>query len=153
VPPGADAHPPGDSAALCGGDVLRCGRTRGRAHPTTGRWFGGAAHNSSRSKNRTTLITSRPLLSELGRVLTEKFDWEAPYTEEVLTQLVRVAVVVDPIEQIDDITEDPDDNRVLEAVAEGDAEVIVSGDRHLLTLSTWRGIRVLTPAVVMNELP
>lgn len=104
-------------------------------------------------EGRLTLITSRPLLSELGRVLTDKFDWEAPYAEEVLTQLVRVAVVVDPIEQIDDITDDPADNRVLEAAVEGDAVVIVSGDRHLLTLDTWRGIRILTPAAVMSEFP
>jgi uncharacterized protein len=104
-------------------------------------------------EGRLTLITSRPLLSELGRILTEKFDWEAPYAEEVLTQLVRVAVVVDPTDPINGITDDPDDNRVLEAAAEGDAAVIVSGDRHLLTLGTWRGIRILTPAAVMNELP
>lgn len=104
-------------------------------------------------EGRITLITSRPLLSELGRVLTEKFSWESAYAEEVLTQLVRIAVVVDPTEQIPDITDDPADNRVLEAAAEGDVEVIISGDRHLLTLGTWRGIRVPTPAAVMHELP
>jgi uncharacterized protein len=104
-------------------------------------------------EGRLTLITSRPLLSELGRVLTEKFDWEASYAEEVLTQLVRLAVVVDPTEQITDITNDPADNRVLEAAADGDAEIIVSGDRHLLTLGTWRGIRILRPAAVLNNLP
>ncbi len=99
-----------------------------------------------------TLVTSRPLLSELGRVLTEKFGWEPQYAEEVVTQLVRIAVVVDPTEEVADITDDPADNRVLEAAAEGAAEVIVSGDRHLLTLGTWRGVRVVTPAVAMNEL-
>jgi predicted nucleic acid-binding protein len=69
------------------------------------------------------------LLSELGRVLTEKFAWEAGYVEEVLAQLVRVAVVVDPTEQVADITDDPPDNRVLEAAAEGQATVIISGPR------------------------
>lgn len=103
-------------------------------------------------EGRITLITSRTLLSELGRVLTEKFDWESAYAEEVVAQLVRVAVVIDPTERIADITDDPADNRVLEAAAEGDAEVIVTGDRHLLTLGTWRGIRILTPATVMTEL-
>jgi uncharacterized protein len=103
-------------------------------------------------EGRITLITSRPLLSELGRVLTEKFTWEPPYAEEVVAQLVRVAEVVDPTERIADITDDPADNHVLEAAAEGDAEVIVSGDRHLLTLGSWRGIRILTPATIMTEL-
>lgn len=103
-------------------------------------------------EGRITLITSRPLLSELGRVLTEKFGWESAYAEEVLTQLVRIAVVVDPTEQIADITDDPADNRVLEAAAEGEADVIVSGDRHLMRLGAWRGIRILTPAAAMNDL-
>jgi uncharacterized protein len=104
-------------------------------------------------EGRITLITSPPLLSELGGVLTEKFAWEARYVEEVLAQLIRVAVVVDPTEQVTDITDDPADNRVLEAAAEGEASVIISGDRHLLTLGTWRGIRILTPAAVMQEAP
>lgn len=101
---------------------------------------------------RITLITSRPLLSELGRVLTEKFDWEPPYAEEVVAQLVRSAVLVDPTEQIADITDDPGDNRVPEAAAAGGADLIVSGDQHLLSLGTWRGVRVVTPAIANDEL-
>jgi uncharacterized protein len=104
-------------------------------------------------EGRITLITSPPLLSELGRVLTEKFGWGASYVEEVLAQLVRIAVVVDPTEQVTDITDDPADNRVLEAAAEGGADVTVSGDRPLHTLGTWRRIRILTPAAVMQEEP
>jgi uncharacterized protein len=70
----------------------------------------------------------------------------------VVAQLVPIAVIVHPTERIADITDDPADNGVLEAAAEGDVDVIVSGDRHLLTLGTWRGSRVMTPAVVMDEL-
>jgi uncharacterized protein len=101
---------------------------------------------------RVTLVTSPPLLSELGRILTEKFRWEPAYTEEVVAQLVRIGVVVDPTEEIADITDDPADNRVLEAAAAGHADVIVSGDRHLLSLGTWRAVRVVAPAVLMDEL-
>jgi uncharacterized protein len=96
-------------------------------------------------------VTSRPLLSELGRVLTEKSGWESNYAEEAVSQLVRIAVVVDATEQIADIADDPADNRVLEAASAGEAELIVSGDRHLLTLDSWRGIRVVTPAAAINE--
>lgn len=97
------------------------------------------------------LVTSRPLLSELGRVLTEKFDWDPSYVEEVVGQLVRLAVVVQPTDEVTDLTDDPADNRVLEAAAAGDAELIVSGDRHLLALDTWRRIRIVTPAVAVCE--
>jgi len=101
---------------------------------------------------RIELVTSRPLLSELGRVLTGKFDWEPGYAEEVVAQLVRLAVVVDPPRDVVDITDDPADNRVLEAAAEGGAELIISGDRHLRALVSWRGIRILEPAAFLDEL-
>jgi len=41
---------------------------------------------------------------------------------------------------------------VLEAAAEGEAEVIVSGDRHLLRLKAWRGISIESPAAFAARL-
>jgi putative PIN family toxin of toxin-antitoxin system len=93
-----------------------------------------------------TLVTSRPLLAELGQVLTQKFAWEADYAQEVVTQLARIGEVVEPLEVVDAVREDPPDNRVLEAAAAGTAEVIVSGDRHLRRLGSWQGIQILDPA-------
>ena len=93
-----------------------------------------------------TIVVSRPLLAELGRVLVDKFDWSPTYAEEVVAQLIRIGELVDPREAVDDIVDDPDDNRVLEAGAEGDADLIVSGDRHLLALGSWRHIPIVKPA-------
>lgn len=92
------------------------------------------------------IIVSRPLLAELGRVLVDKFDWDPAYAEEVVAQLVRIGELVEPRETVDDIDDDADDNRVLEAAAEGDADLIVSGDRHLLALGSWRDIPIVRPA-------
>jgi predicted nucleic acid-binding protein len=44
------------------------------------------------------------------------------------------------------IAADRPDDRVLEAAVEAGAEVIVSGDSHLLTLRTWNKIRIVSPA-------
>lgn len=93
-----------------------------------------------------TIIVSRPLLAELGRVLVDRFGWEPAYAQEVVAQLARIGELVDPRETVEDIEADPADNRVLEAAAEGDADLIVSGDRHLLDLGSWRDIRIVTPA-------
>ncbi len=41
---------------------------------------------------------------------------------------------------------DETDNRYGECAVEGEADVIVSGDRHLLTVGEYQGIQVLTPA-------
>jgi len=93
-------------------------------------------------EDRVELVTSRPLLVELGRVLTEKFGWDSSRADEVVAQVARLGQVVRPTETVSEIAADPSDDRVLEAAAEGGAEVIVSGDRHLLRLGTWRAVRI-----------
>lgn len=97
------------------------------------------------------LVTSPPLLMELGRVLTEKFLWEPAYAEAAVAQLVRISEVVEPTSSLRVVIEDPDDDRVLEAAAVAGATVIVSGDRHLLRLGRWRDIAIQTPAAFLED--
>jgi uncharacterized protein len=92
------------------------------------------------------LVTSPPLLLELGRVLQQKFEWEPAMAESAVTQVARVSTIVEPAAVVSDVEDDPADNRVLEAAAEAKADAIVTGDRHLLDLDTWRGIPILSPA-------
>lgn len=99
---------------------------------------------------RIDLVTSRPLLTELGRVLTDKFGWEADGVEEAITQLIRLAEIVDPVEPVSEIEADPADDRVLEAAVAGKVDTIVSGDSHLLALREWRGITIEPPATFVT---
>ena len=41
---------------------------------------------------------------------------------------------------------DPKDNMLLELSLSGSADLILTGDRDLLTLHPWRGIAILSPA-------
>ena len=102
-------------------------------------------------EKRLQVITSRPLLLELGRVLQEKFGWDPERAEAAIAQVLRVGEVVIPQEIVTDIRSDPPDNRVLEAAAEGDAERIISGDRHLLKLRSWRGIEIQDPRTFLTQ--
>lgn len=97
-------------------------------------------------EGRIDLVTSPALLAELGRVLEQKFGWERDRAEQAVAQLTRIGTVVDPKQDLRVVSADPSDDRVLEAAAEGGAEVIVSGDRHLLRLGTWSGVPIETVA-------
>lgn len=97
------------------------------------------------------LITSRPLLVELGRVLTTKFGWQRDRAEEAVGQFARLSDLVAPKEAVKEVADDPSDDRVLEAAAAGEADVIVSGDRHLLRLGTWRSIPIERPAEFLRR--
>jgi putative PIN family toxin of toxin-antitoxin system len=90
--------------------------------------------------------TSRTLLAELGRVLGQKFGWMPDRVEAAVAQVARIAAVVEPGETVRVVTADPADDRVLEAARAFGADVIVSGDRHLLDLGTWSGIEIISPA-------
>jgi putative PIN family toxin of toxin-antitoxin system len=104
-------------------------------------------------EERLRLVTSRPLLAELGRVLAEKFGWEPERAEEAVLQLVRLAEVVQPRERLAVVAADPADDRVLEAADAGDVDAIVSGDSHLLTLGEWRGIPIRSTAEFLADTP
>ncbi len=91
------------------------------------------------------LVTSAAILAELARVLADKFGFEADRVEQVIGQIARIAEVVRPVSRIEIVSDEPD-NRVLECAREGAANLIVSGDAHLLELGAFEGIRVLSPS-------
>ena len=98
------------------------------------------------------LATSPVPLAEFGRILAQKFGWDPATVGDAVAQVVRAGRVVRPSERVREVTADPDDDRVLEAAAEAMADVIVSGDRHLLELGTWRGIRILKATDFLAEI-
>lgn len=95
--------------------------------------------------------TSLPLLAEFGRVLGEKFGWIPDRVEAAVAQMTRIASVVEPGETVHVIAADPADDRVLEAARAFGADVIVSGDRHLLDLGAWCGIDIISPAELLTR--
>ena len=91
-----------------------------------------------------TLILSAALLDELDEKLQAKFEMTMEDAAFLRARLETVAEIVEPEEVLDVIAEDPDDNRVLECAVKGRADLIVSGDRHLLKLGSYQGIAIVT---------
>src|SRR5665213_840635 len=91
-------------------------------------------------------VISIPLLRELEKVLlSSKIDYSPIATAETLHQVQELCLLVHPTQKIRVIHSDPADNRVLECALEGQVNLIVSGDKHLLDLGVFRGIRIMTP--------
>lgn len=90
-----------------------------------------------------TLIASEAILLEIGQVLLTKFLWQPKAVASALAWVRTVCELVAPRITLTDCV-DPDDNRILEAAVTGKAECIVSGDRHLLRMKTFRGIKIIT---------
>jgi putative PIN family toxin of toxin-antitoxin system len=90
------------------------------------------------------LVISDALLNELDEKLRLKFRVSADDSGAMRAKLEGIADVVTPAAKLAVIFEDPDDDRVLECAIEGRADCIVSGDRHLLKLVSYRSIPILT---------
>lgn len=89
-------------------------------------------------------VMSRPMLDELARVLS--YPKLQPVFDDPsgLVRLVEsVVVMVDPTSQLSVLADD-DDNRLLEAATEANADYIVSGDRRLLELGAFEGSEIVT---------
>jgi putative PIN family toxin of toxin-antitoxin system len=103
------------------------------------------------------LSTSAALLGELAEVLQRpKFAERlaranvTPYTFVFgYAALARLVVPV-PIEPV--VEADPDDDTVLAWAVAACAEVIVSGDRALLTLGSYEGIPIITAVQLMARI-
>ena len=52
---------------------------------------------------------------------------------------------MDPKIRVRVVKDDPDDDKIIECAIDGEAVVIVSGDRHLLKLKSYKGIRIINP--------
>lgn len=97
-------------------------------------------------KRQITLITCPFILQEFERILTRKFSATKQEKENALTLITEAAQeIVQPSEAVRGVCRDKDDDNVLACALEATADYLVTGDKDLLALKTFRGIRIITP--------
>ena len=89
------------------------------------------------------LILSKPILDELLGILGRKFSRDAEELAHVAVFLSELALSVKPRRRLHVVKDEPD-NRILECALAGRADAIVTGDRVLLALREYRGVRIIS---------
>lgn len=99
------------------------------------------------------LILSSDILEELEDVLSRphvfnKYNLSIEDIQDYLADLDSCAVIVDELEleEAEVVKDDPSDDIVLATAIAGQADYIVSGDKHLLDLGEYKGIKIITAA-------
>ena len=98
---------------------------------------------------RVKLSSSVPILAELARILQYKFNWDADRVTAAIRHVAAVATVLKPTARLAILRDEPD-NRILECALAAGADVIVTGDRHLLDLGKYEGIAIEPLAVFLE---
>jgi putative PIN family toxin of toxin-antitoxin system len=101
------------------------------------------------AKRRFQVVVSKEILLDLRRCLDhprlrKHMTLTDPEIDRWVLALELIADVVEPIRRTQAIPEDPDDNVLLEAALEGRAAFLVTGDRHVLALREYEGVRIVT---------
>ena len=94
------------------------------------------------------LILSDDILSEIRGVLLypkikERHQRTPKEIEKFLKKTARAGMITPGRIKIDQIKDDPADNKYLSAAAEAKADFIISGDHHLKDLKIFQSIKIL----------
>jgi len=91
------------------------------------------------------LVRSDLIIKELIDVMRRpKFDISEDELQRTVLALIRTAEVVNVKTKIKAVKEDPKDDMIIETAIDGCADIIVTGDSHLLSLTTFKGIKIIT---------
>jgi len=103
-------------------------------------------------QRRFDLCTSVPILTETAGRLRDKFGQDDEDIKQALRQIARAAAVVKPTSKLN-VLQDVPDNRILECAVDAHADLVVTGDRHLLKLKRFENIPIIRLADFLRLFP
>ena len=92
------------------------------------------------------LVSSAETIGEFVKIMAS---FKIPMkNEDILwweSLILEKSELVVPNKKINIVKDDPDDNKFIEAALEGNADYIVTQDKHLLKIKEFKGIKIITP--------
>jgi putative PIN family toxin of toxin-antitoxin system len=89
------------------------------------------------------MFASDEIKKEIYDVLTIKFKLPHLDATNILTDFSSVTIPTKVSNHIFIIEDDPDDNKFIECALKCKANLIISGDKHLLNLGEYESIKIL----------
>lgn len=97
-------------------------------------------------------LTCEPILAELSEKLRLKRGLDTKRAAEIADEIRAFSKIITIPGTLKVIVPDPDDDAVLECAVVGQAQYLVSGDRHLLTLGNYQTVRIVKAAEFLTLL-
>ena len=84
------------------------------------------------------------IITEVEKILTTKFAWQLPAIAQRFDVYLLNAIWIPVPGTLTGISRDPKDDFILECAVLAQASLILSGDKDLLSLQTYEGIRIIS---------
>jgi uncharacterized protein len=91
-------------------------------------------------------VTCQEILDEFAEKLFVKFKFSEEMTQAAVEEVCGFSHLVEISGTLKTVTADPDDDMVIECAVIGNATHIVTGDKHLLALTSYWSIAILKAA-------
>ena len=87
------------------------------------------------------LVISPDIIKEVMSVLSSKFGREREALSHVAVIILELGELVNPVQQVRVLRDEPD-NRILECAVFSNADLIVTGDKEMLRLKEYMGVKI-----------
>ncbi|MBE3088902.1 MAG: putative toxin-antitoxin system toxin component, PIN family [Actinobacteria bacterium] len=92
------------------------------------------------------VFISKDIIIEIETKLKDKFFWNDQQIRIFIENMLEFCHMVEVSEKILYLKDDHDDDKILECAVASGCTYIVSGDKHLTRLKSFRNIKILKPA-------
>ena len=102
--------------------------------------------------DRFQLLISQEILQEyreVGEALAKRFS--GVDLSPILELLIVKAELTESPSLLEAVCDDPEDDKFLACALAGNSKLIISGDKHLLKISGYRGIKVIKPRKFFDD--
>jgi putative PIN family toxin of toxin-antitoxin system len=111
----------------------------------------------SQVKQELTVYVSRDIVLEISKVMlypkiARILEKNGVREKDVLRAIEMNSKIVEPKVKLRVVNEDAEDNKILECALAAKADIIVSGDRHLLKLGKFKKTKILTPREFFDQI-
>lgn len=94
-------------------------------------------------EGKDSLLISKDIINEVLSVLSSKFERDREALSHVAVTLTEIAELVKPSKRVKIFKDEPD-NRILECAISGKADFLVTGDKEMLQLREYKGVKIIS---------